>query len=53
MSDSVHDKRAKTLAYGKTRKYGSFSCTSQTSGLRCRNRSGHGFSLSRERYKLF
>jgi hypothetical protein len=53
VSDSVHDKRAKTLAYGKTRKYGSFSCTSQTSGLRCRNRSGHGFSLSRERYKLF
>jgi hypothetical protein len=53
VSDSVHDKRAKTLAYGKTRKYGSFSCTSQTSGLRCSNRSGHGFSLSRERYKLF
>jgi hypothetical protein len=53
VSDSVHDKRAKTLAYGKTRKYGSFTCTSKTSGLRCSNRSGHGFSLNRDRYKLF
>jgi hypothetical protein len=53
VSDSVHDKRAKTLGYGKTRRYGSFSCTSKTSGLRCSNRSGHGFSLNRERYRLF
>jgi len=53
VSDSVHDKRAKTLSYGKTRKYGSFTCTSKTSGLRCSNRSGHGFSLNRDRYKLF
>jgi hypothetical protein len=47
VSDSVHDKRAKTLGYG------SFTCTSKTSGLRCSNRSGHGFSLNRDRYKLF
>jgi hypothetical protein len=53
VSDSVHDKRAKTLAYGKSRKYGSFACTSKTSGLRCANRSGHGFSLNRDRYRLF
>jgi hypothetical protein len=26
-----------------------FSCTSRRTGLRCRNRSGHGFSLSRTR----
>jgi hypothetical protein len=53
VSDSVHDKRAKTLAYGKTRKFGSFKCTSKTSGLRCTNRAGHGFFLNRDRYKLF
>ncbi len=53
VSDSVHDKRAKALAYGNTRKFGSFSCTSKTSGLRCSNRSGHGFFLNRDRYKLF
>jgi uncharacterized protein DUF6636 len=53
VSDSVHDRRAKTLAYGRTRKYGAFSCTSKTTGLRCTNRSGHGFSLNRDRYKLF
>jgi hypothetical protein len=53
VSDSVHDKRAKTLAYGKTRKFGSFKCSSKTSGLRCTNRAGHGFFLNRDRYKLF
>jgi hypothetical protein len=53
VSDAVYDKHAKVLPYGKTRKFGSFTCTSKTSGLRCSNRSGHGFVLNRDRYKLF
>ena len=53
VSDSVFNPRAKVLAYGKTRKFGPFKCSSKTSGLRCSNRSGHGFFLNRDRYKLF
>ena len=53
VSDSVFDPHAKVLAYGKSRKFGSFKCTSKTTGLRCTNHSGHGFFLNRDRYKLF
>jgi uncharacterized protein DUF6636 len=53
VSDSVFDPHAKTLAYGKTRHLGPFTCTSKTSGLRCSNRSGHGFVLNRTRYRFF
>lgn len=53
VSDSVMDPHAKTLAYGKTRRIGPFTCTSKTSGLRCSNRSGHGFVLNRTRYRFF
>ncbi|WP_189079312.1 DUF6636 domain-containing protein [Mangrovihabitans endophyticus] len=42
------------LPYGKTVAAGSFVCTSGRAALRCRNVStGHGFTLSRERYELF
>lgn len=41
------------LAYGKTWKRGGFTCLSRTTGLTCRNRSGHGFFLARERWQLF
>jgi hypothetical protein len=53
VSDSVFDSHAKVLPYGTTRKYGPFSCDSETTGLRCTNRSGHGFSLNRTRFRLF
>ena len=52
-SDTVMDPRAKALAYGTTWKGGGFVCTSKTEGLRCTNRSGHGFSLSRDRSFAF
>jgi hypothetical protein len=43
-----------TLRYGRTwRKLGGFSCTSRKSGLTCRNKSGHGFFLSKERSRRF
>jgi hypothetical protein len=47
------DAAAKVLAYGSAVRIGGISCTSATAGLSCRNRSGHGFFLSRERWRMF
>jgi uncharacterized protein DUF6636 len=41
------------LAYGKLISVGGITCRSEFSGLRCVNKSRHGFFLSRERYRLF
>jgi hypothetical protein len=41
------------LAYGATWRRRGFACTSASAGLTCRNTSGHGFFLSRERWKRF
>jgi len=41
------------LAYGKTWSGGRLRCTSALAGLTCRNRSGHGFFLSREHWRAF
>jgi Family of unknown function (DUF6636) len=46
--DTAIDPRAKVLAHGKTWRTSSFTCTSSTAGLRCKNGSGHGFFLNRE-----
>jgi hypothetical protein len=53
VSDTVFDPHAKVLPYGHSRRLGPFSCKSLTTGLRCKNQSGHGFLLNRDRYKLF
>jgi hypothetical protein len=45
--DTAVDKRAKPLRYGSKWSHGGFACTSRRTGLRCRNRGGHGFLLSR------
>ena len=47
--DTAVDRHAKVLRYGHKWSAGGFSCTSRRTGLRCRNRSGHGFFLSRTR----
>ena len=47
------DRAAKVLAYGRSIRIGAISCASAATGLTCRNRSGHGFFLSRERWRLF
>jgi hypothetical protein len=47
--DTALDPRARVLAYGKTWRRGGFTCSSRTTGLTCRNLSGHGFLLSRAR----
>jgi hypothetical protein len=45
--DTAVDRRAKVLRYGSKWSRGGFTCTSRKTGVRCRNRSGHGFVLSR------
>lgn len=47
--DTTLDPRARVLAYGARWSRGGFTCVSRTTGLTCRNRSGHGFLLSRVR----
>ena len=42
-----------TAHYGRTYHLGPFTCTSRTSGLRCRNAKGHGWFLSTARQELF
>ncbi|HYH82948.1 MAG TPA: DUF6636 domain-containing protein [Longimicrobium sp.] len=41
------------LAYGTTWRAGPFNCTSQRTGVTCRNRAQHGFTLSRTSYRMF
>ncbi len=45
--------RARVLGYGKTWSGGGFRCTSAEAGLTCRNKSGNGFFLSREKWRSF
>jgi Family of unknown function (DUF6636) len=51
--DTVYERRAPILAYGRTWSYGGISCTSRATGLTCRNRDGHGFFLSRQSWRVF
>ena len=53
ISDSVFDERARVLRYGTSRRFGPFKCTSRTTGLTCRNARGHGWTLSRQRQRVF
>lgn len=53
VSDSAMDPGASVLAYGRTRSFGPFTCTSRTSGLRCVAPSGHGFKLAKAKQTLF
>ena len=49
----VYVDTAKVLGYGKSWSGGGFRCTSTTTGLTCRSKSGHGFFLSREKWQSF
>jgi hypothetical protein len=53
ISDTIQVRNPPVLAYGRTWRGGAFECVSQTIGLRCANRTGHGFFLSRERSYSF
>jgi len=41
------------LPYGKTLHRGDFLCASAFTGLTCRSHAGHGFFLSRQRWRVF
>jgi hypothetical protein len=43
----------RTLGYGEGFKRHGVRCTSRQSGLRCRNRDGHGFKLNRAQQRVF
>ena len=51
--DTVVKKGSKTLEYGSKWKRNGIVCTSKTTGLRCRNGKGHGFFLSRDKWRKF
>jgi len=42
-----------TLAYGKSWRAGTFTCTSQVTGVTCRNRHGHGLFISRRTWRVW
>jgi hypothetical protein len=50
----VFSSDVRVLEYGEKITKNRFTCTSNTSGMRCANRnSGHGFFLSRQTVRLF
>ncbi len=51
--DSVFHGWKPVLAYGATWTKRGFTCRSRSVGLTCRNTKGHGFFLSRERWRVF
>ena len=51
--DTAYDRRTRILAYGATWRRAGITCRSRRTGLRCTNRSGHGFVLARERWRIF
>jgi hypothetical protein len=54
VTDTVRDPKARTLAYGRTTKFGALRCTSRRSGITCRStRSGHGFTVSVDKQRVF
>jgi hypothetical protein len=53
VGDTIQVQHSRVLGYGKAWRAGAFSCLSQKVGLRCQNRVGHGFFLSRSRSYTF
>jgi hypothetical protein len=55
VTDTVNNPdKAKTLRYGRKRRFGRYTCKSARSGLKCVNRRNHhGFKLSRAHQKVF
>jgi hypothetical protein len=54
VTDTVLDPKAKTLAYGKSTRFGKLTCTSRKTGITCKSsKSGHGFSVSVEKQRVF
>lgn len=43
----------RVLRYGRTWSWGPYRCTMRTTGITCRNRGNHGFTLSQQRATRF
>jgi uncharacterized protein DUF6636 len=50
VSDAI-GKATRVLGYGKTWRGSPFTCSSARTGLTCKNKSGRGFFLSRQRWR--
>ena len=54
VGDTALNPKAKVLPYGTSKLFGGkFRCSSRTTGLRCQNRSGHGFFISKQKQSIF
>ncbi len=53
VSDAVADDSGLELGYGEVLDLGGIACRSETSGLTCTNRAGHGFAIAKARQELF
>jgi hypothetical protein len=51
--DTVVNPSARVVGYGRSIGRGGVTCTSRFAGLTCSNRAGHGFFLSRQRWRTF
>ena len=51
--DTVALANSRVLKYGDTVRGQGWQCTSRPSGMMCKNRSGHGFDISRGQQRLF
>jgi hypothetical protein len=51
--DAVSDPSLPKLGYGESWEQGGFTCTSEKTGLSCRNERGAGWDLSRAAQKLY
>jgi hypothetical protein len=49
----AYESVARVLGYGRSWSGGGISCASALAGLTCRNKGGHGFFLSRARWRVF
>ena len=53
ITDTVRNPDAKVLAYGTSTNFGRLRCTSRRTGITCRSRVGHGFTVSVEKQRVF
>ena len=51
--DTIIDPRAPVLDYGRSIEMGRVRCTSERSGMTCRNDIGHGFTIARAKQHVF
>jgi hypothetical protein len=51
--DTAIDPHSRAIAYGHIWRRDGITCASRVTGLTCTNLAGHGFFLSRERWRIF